>query len=131
MEGIEMANGLIRNAAERKPELKDAYLASMDAPLEIISGRFGRLKKNEKPVKVHQPATSDEMTSMAESLHIVDHTVDVTQLDDITQHPVLAAFLDSHCRRRHYTFQVLCGYLVANIVCTKIIQYVKCIKRSM
>lgn len=101
----------VRAACDRDPFLKDALTDSLAPVLQLLKERFSRLKRNDNPVIVQDAAADEAISTMAETLLVIDDTLDCAELSKlkVAKHPRLKSFMDRHCRGRHYTFQV-CYY---------------------
>lgn len=111
----------LRNAAERDPKIKDAYLESVSPVITILNERFRKLVWQEEVVEVHQPADEESIQSMKEMLKLLDENIQADALpNDLSKFPQLKDFMDHHCRCRHYSFQIKkctrqeCAYCTLN-----------------
>ena len=98
----------LRLASAGDPTLKESLVNSLTPVLQVLKERFSRLKRKEEPVKVHEAATDEEVQDMAQTLYVIDDTIDCSALADVkvADHPRLKDFMERHCRCRHYSFQV-------------------------
>lgn len=95
----------IRNAAKRNEGLKTAFSESMEYPLSIVKQRFGKLKWTGEKISVHEGASKEELSELSRLLQVIDpivHFEDQKTLNSLE----LQKFLENHCRKRHYMFQV-------------------------
>lgn len=95
----------IRNAAKRNEGLKTAFSESMEYPLSIVKQRFGKLKWTGEKISVHEGALKEELSELSRLLQVIDpivHFEDQKTLNSLE----LQKFLENHCRKRHYMFQV-------------------------
>ena len=59
------------------------------------------------PVHAAKGADDEELENTAGVLSfLTGGETDVNKLKKVSQYPELEKFLDKHCRRRHYSFQV-------------------------
>ena len=65
----------IRTAADQYPELKEAFLESIQAPISLLNGLFERLMLHEEPVRTGSPTTEEEMDSLWLEMEQVDPTL--------------------------------------------------------
>ena len=98
----------LRLASAGDPTLKESLVNSLTPVLQVLKERFSHLKRKEEPVKVHEAATDEEVQDMAQTLYVIDDTIDCSALADVkvADHPRLKDFMERHCRCRHYSFQV-------------------------
>ena len=103
------------NAIRSLPPVLHKARAEAVAPVqEVVAKRFNRLMYAEKQVQVHNPATDAEITKLVESARQIDPAIDTTNTalkqGDLNEKQRLKEFIASHCRARHYSFQIRkCG----------------------
>lgn len=96
----------IRNAAERNEGPKTAFSESMEYPLSIVKQRFGKLKWTGEKISVHEGASKEELSELSRLLQVIDLMVHFE--DQKTWNSLeLQKFMENHCRKRHYMFQVI------------------------
>ena len=80
----------------------------MEPVIELLNGRFGRLKLKGEQVRVHAAATQDQVDDFFNVLHMIDPHLDANNLTqkDLQKLNPLQDFLTKHCRSRQYMFQV-------------------------
>ena len=98
----------IRDAAESDWSLKDAISTSLEPVISLVQSRVARLYLKENRFQVSEAATSDEIECLW-SFDLIDSNLSIS---DTTKKNISATakdflkFIDSHCRIRHYSFQV-------------------------
>ena len=99
----------IRNAAERNGGLKTAFLESMEYPLSIVRQRFGKLKWTGEKINVHEGASEEELSELSRLLQVIDPLVNFED-QKTWNSSELQKFIENHCRKRHYMFQVFINF---------------------
>ena len=94
--------------AERSPAFKDALSKSMGPVIELLNGRFCRIKLKGEQVRIHAAATEDQVNDFFNALHVINEELDAKKLPqkDLKKLEHLQDFMTKHCRARQYMFQV-------------------------
>lgn len=91
--------------------LISALKESINAPIQIVKDVFSRLKRTHGDVYAHDACSEDEITDILNIAHIVSQDLNAEnvkkKLRDLTNVPELKNFVERHCRKRQYSFQVL------------------------
>lgn len=90
--------------------LISALKESINAPIQIVKDVFSRLKRTHGDVYAHDACSEDEITGILNIAQIVSEDLNaenVKKLKDLTKVPELKNFVERHCRKRQYSFQVL------------------------
>ena len=98
----------IRSAAETKPSLKAQWTEAVEPVQAVIRNRFARLKLKEVPFQVMDPVSENEIDILKRHLRELFPTLNLDKLQKVHTKSVESyqAWLDTHCRARHYTFQI-------------------------
>ena len=102
----------LRGLESTKPEFKAAYLMSMQPVIDLLNGRFARMKLKETPLSVYTAASESDIQEMFEEVFQIDHTLQVDKLvmKELKKADGWQSFLAKHCKCSHYSFQVKkCG----------------------
>ena len=75
----------------------------MNPVKEIANSRFESMSLKDEKTSFQQSATSENVKNFAESIHLIDKIVDITQLKIYRN---LEVFMDNQCHSTHYNFQV-------------------------
>lgn len=90
--------------------LISALKESINAPIQIVKDVFSRLRRTHGDVYAHDACSEDEITGILNIAQIVSEDLNaenVEKLKDLTKVPELKNFVERHCRKRQYSFQVL------------------------
>ena len=101
----------VRTACDKDARLKEEVVHSVQEPISIVRERFSRLIYKEESVRIHAAATEAEVKEMEKSLAAVLESVKDPDCDAYQQE-----FMDNHCRKRHYTFQVSLHVCLVNVI---------------
>ena len=97
----------IRNAINKNDKLKEELSKSVQPAVQILFERFSRLKWKDQQVQVHQAASSQQTEDFLKVFDAIDEPADKLHVHPtFQQNPGLKNFLQTHCRVRHYMFQV-------------------------
>ena len=101
-----MAN--IRTAATKQPDLREAWVESVEPVLSLIRNRFTRLKLKDEPFDCLDPATELEIDNLKRHLRELFPDLDLNKLQKVhtAKSQTYNTWVSSHCRLRHYTFQI-------------------------
>jgi hypothetical protein len=97
----------VRN--NKNDALKSALKESMNAPIQIVKNIFSRLKETHGNVYAHDACSDLEITQILDTAQILCqdlHGAEVEKLKDLSKDPELHQFVQRHCRKRQYSFQV-------------------------
>ena len=90
--------------------VQDAWSASVLPVQKAVERRFNRLLYTGNQVQVHEPVSSEEIAEFCQKASNVDATIDCSNSAptqaDLKDKEGLAEFLRTHCRQRHYSFQI-------------------------
>jgi hypothetical protein len=108
----------VRNYAKNREAFKTEYRESMKSVVDIVSGRFQRMKIKDVPIKTCNAAQDDEIEDMLTPLSTLTNTKLTSKecSGDLKKHKELQKFIANHSKSTHYTFQLLkckddaCGY---------------------
>eukprot|EP00117_Sycon_ciliatum_P029367 scpid23388/ scgid23400/ len=93
-----------------QPVAQKAWAESVDPVKKTVEHRFNRLVYAEEQVRVHDPATDDQVASFFKKAADVDPGIDITNSaphqKDLKPKERLQGFLQTHSRQRHYSFQL-------------------------
>ena len=64
----------IHEAVKKQPALKAAIQKSLDQPIEVLTDVFTRFSLKDKPVKIGEPASEDEMEELWTEMQQIDDT---------------------------------------------------------
>ena len=86
----------------------------MDSVLNVVERRFSRLVYSGQQVRLHEPVTAEGIEFLMGSAASIDPAIDVSlaapKQSDLKDKKRLQEFMTSHCRVRHYSFQIKkCG----------------------
>lgn len=98
-----------RKLATRYPEFKTGLIKSVEPVLKLLESRFAKLKLKEEQFKTNKPASDEDITTFFDMLkNILDNDLDATKLtaDVLCKLPKLCEFMDKHCQKRQYSFQI-------------------------
>ena len=99
----------LRQAAKRKPALKEKVLDSIEPVKIMLSDIITRLQWNEIPLEVHSSATETEIREQWETVKEIDSTLVFDKKyrkGTLKEFPKVEEFI-SHCSQtRHYSFSV-------------------------
>lgn len=98
----------IRKAAEKTPELVDAWTTSVTPVLNTIRARYSRLKLKGEPITVMDAVTEAEEE---EVLHVINTLFPAINPATVTKSqaendPTFTEWVQQHCRQRQYLFQI-------------------------
>lgn len=98
----------LRGLQSTKPDFKDAYLRSMQPVIDLLNGRFARMKLKESPLSTYTGASESDIQEMFNEVLLIDSTL---QIDKLVQKELKKAnewqsFIANHCKCSHYSFQV-------------------------
>jgi hypothetical protein len=105
---------MIRDAAEREPEVKAGWTESVQPLQSTIMQRFIRLKLKNESVVVKDPVTDDEIDVVKRHLRELFPQLDTEKLQKVHTKKVedYNAWVAKHCKLSHYIFQIRkCGDL--------------------
>lgn len=98
----------LRDVSSKHADLKEALVGSLEPVLAALKQRFSKLKLHGDNVCVHDAATDEEIQQTQECLQIFsDDPENPLACKSLQQASArLKWFVETHCRRRTYTFQV-------------------------
>lgn len=98
----------LRDVSTKHADLKEALVGSLEPVLAVLKQRFSKLKFHGENVCVHDAATDEEIQQIQECLQIFsDDPENPLACKSLQQASArLKWFVETHCRRRTYTFQV-------------------------
>ena len=101
-------SGKVRTEAEEHPELKDAFLSSLEKVKSLVGGRFESMMLKDNQIVCPKPCDEEAIVSLFESLKKIDHDADVEKLTaaDLANLPSYTKFIKDHCTSTTYTFQI-------------------------
>lgn len=121
----------VRSEIEFCPELKDKVSESLLSVINLLNGRFERMKLKDRRFKVTEAADEKEMESIFDEVLAIDASL--TQNDHsrkaLQKAPALQKFLETHCHSIHYAFQLKkcrldsCVYCSAHPICMPLDQF--------
>ena len=87
--------------------MRDAWVDSVEPLHSLIRNRFARLKLKDEPFDCLVPATELEIDNLKRHLWELSPDLDLNKLQKAhtAKSQAYNAWLSSHCRLRHYTFQ--------------------------
>ena len=90
----------VRSLAEKTPEVKTAWIESVEQDASLFRNRFLRLKLKYDPVKALDPVSDQERELFPD--------LNLTKLQKVHTSKVESyqKWIETHCRSRQYTFQI-------------------------
>ncbi|XP_014676567.1 PREDICTED: uncharacterized protein LOC106816458 [Priapulus caudatus] len=102
----------LRAHAEKNPEIKMAWRMSVEPAQSIVRNRFARLSLKSQPIQVMDPVSDEEIDIVKRHLRELFPDMNLSKLQKVHTSKVKSytAWVEQHCRERHYTFQIKkCG----------------------
>ena len=98
----------IRTAASKQPDLRVAWVDSVEPVQSLLRNRFTRLKLKDEPFDCLDPATELEIDNLKRHLRELFPDLDLNKLQKVhtAKSQAYNAWISSHCKLRHYTFQI-------------------------
>jgi len=98
----------VRSFAEKTPEVKTAWIESVEQVASLLRNRFLRLKLKDDPVKTLDPVSDQEIDILKRHLHELFPDLNLTKLQKVHTSKVESyqKLIETHCRSRQYTFQI-------------------------
>lgn len=98
----------VRNLAEKTPEVKTAWIESVEPVASVLRNRFLRLKLKDDPVKALDPVSDQEIDILKRHLRELFPNLDLKKLQKVHTSKVESyqKWIETHCRSRQYTFQI-------------------------
>ena len=98
----------VRSEIDANPGLATKVNDSVQPVIDLLNGRFCRMKLKEKVYKAAKVASSVDMETMFSEVSIIDSSL---SYDDLSQKTLkkaksLQGFLDAHCHSTHYAYQL-------------------------
>ena len=97
-----------------QPAVQGAWTLSVKPVQKAIERRFNRLMYTDRQVLIEMPAAAEDIVKFLKEATKVDPSIDITNVapkqSELKSKEKLDRFLDTHCRQRHYSFQIKkCG----------------------
>ena len=98
----------LRSTASSKPDFKTAYLSSMQPVIDLVSGRFARMKLKGPSFNTYAGASESDINRMFEQILQIDRSIERDKLvkKELQKASDWKSFVDKHCKYSHYSFQV-------------------------
>ncbi|WAR05310.1 hypothetical protein MAR_020679 [Mya arenaria] len=98
----------VRDAAAKQPELKAAWVDSVEPVQASLRNRFQRLKLKEVPFQTFDPVQEDDLDLLRRHLRELFPQLDLGKLQKAFTGKCKAfqSWILTHCRERHYSFQI-------------------------
>jgi hypothetical protein len=113
----------IRKSAERNPDLRDAYIDSLQSSKALLESLFCRLRLKNQQVQTFEAASASSIDDMWNEILQVDSTLLPTDTTETAMRSKTAfkQFLSHCCQERHYSFSIKkCGELSCPLkICRK------------
>ena len=105
--------------ASSKPEFKAAYLQSMQPVIDLLNGRFTRMKLKDSPLSTYTGASEDDIQKVFDEVHQIDNILQMDKLvkKELKKTENWQPFVAKHCKCSHYSFQVKKCTLVDCLYC--------------
>ena len=99
----------LRGLVSSKPEFKAAYLKSMQPVIDLLNGRFTRMKLKGSPLSAYAGANESEIQEIFGEVLQIDITLWVDKLvqKELKKAEGWKSFVANHCKCSHYYFQVM------------------------
>ena len=108
----------VRNVAEKKPNLKESFLASVKPAILLLSETLSRLELKGRQFKITGSLSEVDIGSLFSHIHSVDPEVarSHTEKRHLSSLPSLKSFLGHCCQTRQYFFSIRkCGRTDCNM----------------
>ena len=98
----------LRKAAEKHPDLREAYGVSMLGVMETLNGCFKQLRLKDVPVNVQSAASAEQIAELFKTVEQIDDTLSMDHLlkADLQKAEKLNLFSANHMQATHYSFQI-------------------------
>ncbi|XP_053389758.1 uncharacterized protein LOC128552728 [Mercenaria mercenaria] len=98
----------IREHVGKHPDLKPVWEASIGPVQKKVEERFQRLKLKDIPFRTFDPVSDENISILQRHLRELFPEMDLTKLQKTHTKTIRSyqAYLETHCRQRHYTFQI-------------------------
>ena len=98
----------VRSLAEKTPEVKTAWIESVEPVASLLRNRFLRLKLKDDPLKALDPVNDQEIDNLKRHLRELFPDLDLAKLQKAHTSKVESyqKWIEIHCRSRNYTFQI-------------------------
>ena len=98
----------VRSEIDASPGLGVKVNNSLQPVIDLLNGRFSRMKLKEKPFKSVMVANSMDMETMFSEVSIIDSSLSCDDLSHKTLKKAkdLQSFLSAHCHSTHYAYQL-------------------------
>ena len=98
----------LRGVASKKPEFRAAYLKSMQSVIDLLNGRFSRMKLKESLLTTYPGASDRDIEELFAEILQIDGTLQADKLvkKELKKADKWQSFVAKHCKCSHYSFQV-------------------------